>query len=116
MERRTNKRKLTDTKVFLHHPELPATPCVTRDLSADGVFVVTQHGDRLRERAVMKMTFAVDLGNLTRLYDFMVTVVRITPQGLALSIDRSRPAKSRAVPRRVDETRERKAKILPLKR
>lgn len=116
MERRTKKRKLTDTKVFLHHPELPATPCVTRDLSADGVFVVTPHGDRLKERAVMKMTFAVDLGNLTRLYDFTVTVVRISTEGIALSIDRSRPAKSRAVPRRVDAVREGKAKVLPLKR
>jgi hypothetical protein len=116
MERRTNKRKLTDTKVFLHHPELPQTPCVTRDLSADGVFVVTSHGDKLKERAVLKMTFAVDLGNVTRLYDFTVTVVRITPEGLALSIDRSRPAKSRAVPRRVEESSEGKAEILPLKR
>ncbi len=120
MERRTNKRKLTDTKVFLHHPELPATPCVTRDLSADGVFVVTPHGDRLNTRAVLQMTFAVDLGNLTRLYDFMVTVVRITPEGIALSIDRSRPAKSRSIPRRADPHGEnrgaRKAKILPLKR
>ncbi len=116
MERRTNKRKLTDTKVFLHHPEFPATPCVTRDLSADGVFVVTPHAEKLRERAVLKMTFAVDLGNLTRLYDFTVTVVRITADGVALSIDRSRPAKSRAVPRRVEEPREGKAKVLPLKR
>ena len=116
MERRTNKRKLTDTKVFLHHPELPATPCVTRDLSADGVFVVTSHGEKLNERAVLKMTFAVDLGRLTRLYDFMVTVVRITPEGIALSIDRSRPARSRAVPRRVDAAGDGKGKILPLKR
>jgi hypothetical protein len=118
MERRTNKRKLTDTKVFLHHPELPTTPCVTRDLSAAGVFVVTDHGSKLKERAVLKMTFAVDLGNLTRLYDFMVTVVRITDEGVALSIDRSRPARSRAVPRRADgrTSDDDKAKILPLKR
>ena len=116
MERRTNKRKLTDTRVFLHHPELPATPCVTRDLSADGVFVVTPHGSKLKERAVLKMTFAVDLGSLTRLYDFTVTVIRITPEGVALSIDRSRPARSRAVPRRVNEPRETKAQVLPLKR
>ena len=116
MERRTNKRKLTDTKVFLHHPELPVTPCVTRDLSADGVYVVTPYADRLQARAVLKMTFAVDLGNLTRLYDFTVTVVRVCDDGVALSIDRSRPARSRAVPRRVNEPRETKAQVLPLKR
>jgi hypothetical protein len=93
---------------------------VTRDLSADGVFVVTPFGSKLKARAVLKMTFAVDLGNLTRLYDFMVTVVRVTDQGLALSIDRSRPAQSRAVPRRADghgsKPADGKAKILPLKR
>ena len=102
--------------MFLHHPELPATPCVTRDLSADGVFVVTPYGNKLNERAVLKMTFAVDLGSLTRLYDFTVTVIRITPEGVALSIDRSRPAKSRAVPRRTESASAEKAKILPLKR
>lgn len=116
MERRTNKRKLTDTKVFLHHPELPATPCVTRDLSADGVFVVTPHAHRLKARAVLEMTFAVDLGNLTRLYDFVVTVVRVTDEGLALAIDRSRPAKSRSMPKRVNEPHSGKAEVLPLRR
>jgi len=116
MERRTNKRKLTETKVFLHHPDLPGTPCVTRDLSADGVFVITPYAHRLKERAVLEMTFAVDLGNLTRLYDFVVTVIRITDEGIALAIDRSRPAKSRAMPRRVDEPHDGKAKVLPLRR
>lgn len=114
MERRTTNRKLTETKVFLHHPDLPGTPCVTRDLSASGVFVETPHADRLREKAVLQMTFAVDLGNVTRLYDFRVTVVRITAEGLALAIDRSRPAKSRAVPKRVENRQS--AQVLPLRR
>ena len=114
MERRAKNRKSTETKVFLHHSDLPTTPCVTRDLSASGVFVETPHAGRLREKAVLQMTFAVDLGNLTRLYDFRVTVVRITAEGLALAIDRSRPAHSRAVPKRVDERQS--AKILSLRR
>jgi hypothetical protein len=120
MERRISKRKLTETRVFLHHPELPPAPCVTRDLSADGVFVITPYAGRLKERAVLEMTFAVDLGNLTRLYDFVVTVTRVTNEGVALVIDRSRPAKSRAMPRRVDETHVGKAvgkaEIVPLRR
>ena len=114
MERRTSKRKLTGTKVFLHHPELPATPCSTRDLSADGVFVLTPHAGKLAVRTVLKMTFAVDLGNLTRLYDFTVTVARITDEGIGLVIDRSRPARSRAVPRRAEAHPS--AEVLPLKR
>lgn len=114
MERRISNRKLTETKVYLHHPDLPAAPCITRDLSSNGVFVETADAGRLKERAVMQMTFAVDLGNLTRLYDFRVTVVRVTTDGLALAIDRSRPAKSRAVPKRVDEKQT--AKVLPLRR
>lgn len=126
MERRVTKRKLTETKVFLHHPDLPSNPCVTRDLSADGVFVVMSEARNLKERAVLEMTFAVDLGNLTRLYDFTVTVIRVTDEGVALSIDRSRPAKSRAVPRRVDDRADttgdsterpaQSADILPLRR
>jgi hypothetical protein len=102
--------------VFLHQPEIPALPCLTRDLSADGVFVVTPHAHRLKTRAVLEMTFAVDLGNLTRLYDFVVTVVRVTDEGLALAIDRSRPAKSRAEPRRADRALRREAEVLPLRR
>lgn len=119
MERRNTHRKFTETKVFLHHPGLSAGPCVTRDLSADGVFVITPDAHRLKPRAVLQMTFAVDLGNLTRLYDFTVTVIRITAAGVALSIDRSRPAKSRAVPRRVDDRSDIDgpgAVILPLRR
>ena len=114
MDRRTSKRKLTGTKVFLHHPELPATPCTTRDLSAEGVFVLTPHAQQLKVRSVLKMTFAVDLGNLTRLYDFTVTVARVTADGIGLVIDRSRPARSRAVPRRADAHPS--AEVLPLKR
>lgn len=114
MERRTTRRKFTETKVFLHHPEFPATPCTTRDLSADGVFVITPHSHHLKLRAVLKMTFAVDLGNLTRLYDFTVTVARVTDEGVGLIIDRSRPARSRAVPRRADAHAT--ALVLPLKR
>ncbi len=114
MERRTSTRKLTETRVYLHHPDLPGDPCVTRDLSPRGVFVVTPHADRVRARTVMKMTFAVDLGNLTRLYDFTVTVVRVTNDGLALAIDRSHPSRSRAVPKRVDTRRP--ADVLPLRR
>ncbi len=116
MERRTNKRKLTETKVFLHHPEMPAEPCVTRDLSADGVFVITPHATALNVRAVLQMTFAVDLGNLTRLYDFTATVVRVSDDGVALAIDRSRPARSRAMPRRVEQRHTGTADILPLRR
>ena len=118
MERRTNQRKRTETRVFLHHPALASTPCATRDLSADGVFVVTPEGGQLQAGTVIKMTFAVDLGSLTRLYDYMVTVVRVTEEGIALSIDRSRQARSRAVPRRADgsDSTQGKAKILPLKR
>ncbi|MGE0623955.1 MAG: PilZ domain-containing protein [Pseudomonadales bacterium] len=114
MERRTSKRKFTETRVYLHHPEFPATPCTTRDLSADGVFVVTPHARRVRERNVLKMTFAVDLGSVTRLYDFMVTVARVTDEGIGFVIDRSRPARSRAVPRRADTHPT--AEVLPLKR
>ncbi len=99
--------------MFLHHPDLPGTPCTTRDLSAHGVFVLTPHAHRIREHTVMKMTFAVDLGNVTRLYDFLVTVARVTDEGLGLIIDRSRPARSRAVPRRVEARR--RAQVLPLK-
>ena len=102
MERRTTFRKRTDTKVFLHHPDLPATPCTARDLSANGVFVVTPYAHRIPVRTVMKMTFAVDLGNLTRLYDFLVTVARVADDGLGMIIDRSRPARSRSQPRRAD--------------
>ena len=102
MERRTTFRKRADTKVFLHHPDLPATPCTTRDLSADGVFVLTPHARRISVHTVMKMTFAVDLGNLTRLYDFLVTVVRVTDEGLGMIIDRSRPARTRSLPRRAE--------------
>lgn len=114
MERRTAKRKLTGTKVFLHHPDLPSTPCTTRDLSAEGVFVETPHGHRVPVNTVLKMTFAVDLGNLTRLYDFRVAVARCSSDGLGLVIDRSLPAESRAVPRRVDDRHE--ARVLPLTR
>ena len=114
MERRASKRKFTGTRVFLHHPELPPTPCTTRDLSADGVFVLTPNAHQLKVRQVLKMTFAVDLGSLTRLYDFTVTVARVTDEGLGLIIDRSRPARSRAVPRRADAHPT--ADVLPLKR
>lgn len=114
MERRASKRKFTETRVFLHHPELPAAPCTTRDLSADGVFVLTPHADRLKARNVLKMTFAVDLGSLTRLYDFTVTVARVASDGVGLIIDRSRPARSRAVPRRADAHPT--AEVLPLNR
>ena len=103
MERRARQRKLTETKVYLHHPDLPSSACTTRDLSADGVFVVTSHTNRIPLSTVLKMTFAVDLGNLTRLYDFQVTVVRVTSEGLGLLIDRSKPARSRALPRRITE-------------
>ena len=55
--------------MFLHHPTFTSTPCVTRDLSADGVSVVTAEGSQLQAGTAIKMTFAVDLGSLTRLYD-----------------------------------------------
>ncbi|MGD8829404.1 MAG: PilZ domain-containing protein [Pseudomonadales bacterium] len=114
MERRANRRKLTSTRVFLHHPELAGSQCTTRDLSAGGVFVLTAHAHRIAPRTVMKMTFAVDLGNLTRLYDFLVTVARVTDEGIGFIIDRSRPARTRAVPRRAGPHDA--GDVLPLKR
>lgn len=112
MERRTDKRKQTATKVFLHHPDLPVTPCTTRDLSPKGVFVVTSDAGYIGIDTELKMTFAVDLGTVTRLYEFEVTVVRKTAEGLGLAIDRVRP--TRAAPRRVNDRHA--AKVLSITR
>ena len=101
MERRTRIRKRTETRVFLHHPDLPGSPCTTRDLSPEGVFVFTPNADAIAIDTELKMTFAVDLGAVTRLYEFEGTVVRRTGEGLALAIDRFRPM--RAAPHRVNE-------------
>lgn len=113
MERRLTHRKRADTKVFLHHPELPATPCITRDLSPGGVFVLTPHAVRIPIHTTLEMTFAVDLGRVTRLYEFEVTVVRCTPEGLGLAIERARPARSRAGPHRVEARHP--ANVMPLR-
>ena len=103
MERRTLNRKRTETKVFLHHRDLPTTSCMTRDLSSGGVFVETRDAMNVQRGNRLELTFAVDLGNVTRLYQLSVVVAQVAVDGLGLVIDRSVAPHSSATPRRVEK-------------
>ncbi len=94
MERRLADRKRTTTKVFLHHPDLPTTPCLTRNMSKGGVFVEVQGAHLIERGTRLEMTFAVELGNLTKLHQLAVAVAQVAPDGLGLSIERLLPERT----------------------
>jgi len=95
MERRFAERKRAKTKVFLHHPELPDTPCVTRDMSEGGFFVELSAPKSLTRGTRLGMTFAVDLGSVTNLYQLNVVVAQISGDGIGLSVDRLQTSQAR---------------------
>jgi hypothetical protein len=90
MERRQTTRKLTETRVVVHHQSFDATPLKTKDMSQSGVFVETSRGGALKDSALLpagttlELTFMIDLGQLTKLHKISATVVRATQDGLHL--------------------------------
>ena len=84
MERRNATRKLTKTRVVVHHDNLDDTPLRTRDMSQGGVFVSTAQPANLKTGTTFEMTFMIDLGAITKLRKVAATVVQSTPEGLGL--------------------------------
>ena len=81
MERRTAARKLTNTRVVIHHEEFDAKLLSTKDMSQGGVFVNTTTPISLQQGTRFEMTFMVDLGSITKLRKVAATVMQSTPEG-----------------------------------
>ncbi len=84
MERRNARRKLTETRVIVHHDTVGAAPLRTRDMSQSGVFVSTAQPVRLKAGTTFDLTFMINLGAITKLRKVCATVVQSTPEGLGL--------------------------------
>ena len=84
MEKRSAARKLTDTRVVIHHDKFSSTPLRTRDMSQSGVFVSTVQPIDLKTGTTFDVTFMIDLGTITKLRKITTTVVQSTPEGLGL--------------------------------
>lgn len=113
MERRFADRKRTTTKVFLHHPDLPSTPCLTRNMSKGGVFVEVEGALNIQRGTRLEMTFAVDLGNLTKLHQLQVVVAQVARDGLGLSIERLLPERSTTIRGQINSGKD--CEVLPLR-
>lgn len=83
-ERRATTRKLTQTRVIIHHDAFGPTPLKTSNLSQGGVFVTTTAPVSLLQGTTFDITFMIDLGNVTKLRKVAATVVQSTPMGLRL--------------------------------
>lgn len=84
MERRRATRKLTETKVIVHHESFSQVPLKTRDLSQGGVFVTTKKPVHLPAGTTFDITFMIDLGSLTKLRKVKAEVVDTTASGIRL--------------------------------
>lgn len=90
MERRRTTRKLTETRVVVHHQNFDGTPLKTKDMSKTGVFVETKSDVALADSGLLaagtalELTFMIDFGRLTKLRKVSATVVQATQEGLHL--------------------------------
>lgn len=84
MERRIAPRKLTETRVVVHHAAFDSTPLKTKNMSQSGVFVETTSPVQLDSGTQFEMTFMIDLDGVTRLRKVAATVIQVSPHGLGL--------------------------------
>ena len=84
MEKRNAIRKLTQTRVVLHHDSFDSTPLNTKDMSQGGVFVNTPTPVELKPGTSLAMTFMIDLGGVVKLRKVTATVVQSTAEGIGL--------------------------------
>ena len=93
MERRAADRQLTRTRVTIHHRSdkgaVQSKTLATRDMSASGVFVVTAAAEmegstQPNKGELIDMTFAIDLGAVTKLHKVRGVVAYTTPSGLGV--------------------------------
>lgn len=84
MERRQVARKLTQTRVVVHHDAFGTAPLTTKDMSPKGVFVETKKPVQIKPGTNFEMTFMIDLDGVTKLRKVAATVMQVTPQGLGL--------------------------------
>ncbi len=87
MERRNATRKLTQTRVVIHHEAFNSTPLKTRDMSQGGVFVSTPRPVSFLPGTSFEITFMIDLGAVTKLRKVDATVVQTTPEGIRLRFE-----------------------------
>jgi len=84
MEKRSATRKLTETRVVVHHKAFPTTPLKTKDMSQGGVFVTTKGQINLKPGTGFDITFMIALGSITKLRKVAVKIVESTPEGVRL--------------------------------
>ncbi len=83
-DRRGVERKPAITQVTLNHPKLTRNLCMTRDLSASGVFVLTEEANQLSRGEQLDLTFRVTSDKVVKLHQLTAYVAQVAGDGVGL--------------------------------
>ncbi len=86
MERRLHNRHKARTIVFISKPGRPGRLCRAKNLSANGVFIETTNMG-LRKGSTVNLTFAINLGVITKIHRRTAIVAHITLGGTGLMME-----------------------------
>ena len=86
MERRLHNRHKARTIVFISSPGRPGRLCRARNLSANGVFIETSNMG-LKKGSTVQLTFAINLGVVTKIQRRTAIVAHITRGGTGLMME-----------------------------
>jgi hypothetical protein len=86
MERRLHNRHKARTIVFVSVPGRPGKLCRAMNLSANGVFIETNNMG-LKKGSTVQLTFAINLGVVTKIHRRTAIVAHITRGGTGLMME-----------------------------
>lgn len=86
MERRLHNRHKAQTLVFVSKPGRPPKLCHAVNLSANGVFIETSSLG-LRKGTAVQLTFAINLGAITKIHRRTAIVAHISRGGTGLMME-----------------------------